>query len=269
MTQVARADEPPFDAELAVKGFFRDPEWMFKIGIGQVINASILLLGMANPLMFPVLLAFMSLTTGYALRMVRFRALSIEDKLPEWNEWLELVVSGLTWLALQFGFWSLVSGVATILYMCASRFSNDSTEGAWIVGSVLAVIFCALVVSFYTSYLMVNFALEESIKSGFALREVTKRLFSNPRALVGAWLLALGLPGAALVLPCLTVIGVFFVPATLFAASVMAADVLAQAWLGLDKPGSRTLKRPPPKAPDGRPDQPQLPQPSGTKRSQS
>lgn len=267
MTQVARRDEPPFDADLAVKGFFRDPEWMFKIGIGQVINASILLLGIANPLLFPVLLALMSLTTGFALRVVRFRALNVEDKLPEWNEWLELIVSGLTWLALQFGFWSLVTGAATVVYMCATRLSTAATEGAWIIGGVLTVIFCALIVSFYTSYLMVNFALDESIKAGFAIIEVTKRLFKAPRTLISGWLMALGLPGASVVLPSLTVIGVFFVPATLFAAHCMAADVLAQAWLSLDKPGSRTLKKPPTKAPEGKPGQPDLPKPSGTKRS--
>lgn len=275
MTAVVRREEPSFDADLAVKGFFRDPDWMFKIGIGQVVNASALLIGLANPMLFPLLLALSSLTTGFSLRMVRFRALAVEDKLPEWNEWLELTVSGLTWLALLFGFWSAVTAVASVIYMFGSRFATTSTETAWIIAGVLVTFGAALVISFYTSYLMVNFALEESIKAAFAVREVTKRLLADPRAMVAGWLMALGLPGAAILLPSLTVIGLFFVPATVFAANVMAADILAQVWIRQDKPGDRSIRRSESKKPSkgsgggtggSRPGD-NLPKPSGTKRN--
>lgn len=263
MTAVARREGPAFDADLAVKGFFRDPEWMFKAGIGGMINAGGLVTGLANPLMFPVLLALSALTMGFSMRAVRFRALEIEDKLPEWNEWLELFVSGLTWIALQFGYWSLVVGFATILIMVGLKLETPQTLNYWIVTAVLLMIAAALKVSFFTSYLMVNFALEENLKAGFAIKEVVKRAWRDPSGLVGAWLLTLGLTGASVIAPSLTIVGIFFVPSTIFAAQVMSADILTQAWTKL----TPADVQPPRKKPDkgGKPDN--LPRPSGSKRN--
>lgn len=263
MTAVVRREGPAFDADLAVKGFFRDPEWMFKAGIGGMINACGLVTGLANPLMLPALLALSSLTLGFAMRAVRYRALEVEDKLPEWNEWLELFVSGLTWVALQFGYWSLFVGFATILLMCGLQFETPQTLSFWIIGIVLLIIAAALKTSFFTSYLMVNFALEEDLKAGFAVREVVKRAWRDPSGLVGAWLLSLGLLGASVIAPSLTIVGVFFVPSTVFAAQVMAADILTQAWTRLTPANVRPQQKKPDK--DGKPDN--LPRPSGSKRN--
>ncbi|MFN8657954.1 MAG: DUF4013 domain-containing protein [Candidatus Obscuribacterales bacterium] len=263
MSVVARREGPSFDADLAVKGFIRDPEWMFKAGIGGMINAGGLVTGLANPLMFPALLALSALTTGYAMRAVRYRALEVVDKLPDWNEWLELFVSGLTWVALQFGYWSLFAGFATIVVMVGMKFETLKTINFWITGGVLLIIAGALKTSFFASYLMVNFALEEDLKAGFAVREVIKRAWRDPSGLVGAWLLSMGLFGAAVIVPSLTIVGVFFVPSTVFAAQVMAADVLTQAWTKLTPANVKPLKKKSDK--DGKSDN--LPRPSGTKRN--
>lgn len=266
MTIVARREGPAFDADLAVRGFFKDPEWMFKVGIGGVINAAALVLALANPLLFPVLIALSAITCGYSQRAVRFRALGVEEKLPEWNEFLELTVSGLTWIALQFGFWTIVVGFATTLFMLGSNLSNPATENAWIVGGILLIAMAIIKMSFVTSYLMVNFAIEENLKGGFAFLEVGKRVWRDPLGLWSAWLLALGLQIASVVAPAITLIGIFFVPSTFFAANVMAADILTQAWIKIDPPKLKPPVKKPGKSGDG-PGGGSLPKPSGTKRN--
>ncbi|MBI4533795.1 MAG: DUF4013 domain-containing protein, partial [Candidatus Melainabacteria bacterium] len=102
------------NADLAVKGTFHDPDWMFKTGIGGMLNAGSVILWSVNPLLLPLSFALISLSCGYLLRVMRYKLLNPDSHLPDWDSWLELFISGLTWLAIQFGLCLLPLSVLTI-----------------------------------------------------------------------------------------------------------------------------------------------------------
>ncbi len=221
------------DADLAVRSFFQDPDWMFKMGLGGVVNAGCLVLTMMNPFVFlPVTLALIALVCGYLLRCLRLKVLSGKSKLPDWGEWLDLFMSGLTWLAVQFGLWLITISVATVSLMFALA---ASTQQSWAyvpiaVAGVLVTVATCLAVQFLSSFLMVNFAVEEKLSAGFAVLEVVRRACARPSVFCQAWLLSTGLQAAAVVIPALTIVGIFLTPSTLFASQLISAALLAQAW---------------------------------------
>ena len=90
------------DAQYAWDSVLKDPDWMFKMGIGGMINAGCMLLAFSSFYFTPFAFAFLALIAGYTLRFIRYRVKDPDIKLPLWNEWLELLMSGLTWLAIQF-----------------------------------------------------------------------------------------------------------------------------------------------------------------------
>jgi len=229
------------DADLAWSGFFKDADWMFKVGIGGTINAAALVLAVAHPLFIPVVCALFAVVSGYLLRLIRFKMLDPECKLPPWDDWLELIVSGMTWLAIQFGYYlAVASTITTTLLIGAGsgRVTAHSPEFVpWALISIFLVAAISLTVSFISPFLMVNFAVEERIAAGFALRKVYRRTRNNPRNMLLAWLLSTGLLWAAAVLPALTLIGIFFLPSTVFIAQVLSAVLATQVW-GSDKQDS-------------------------------
>lgn len=221
------------DADLALKGFFADPDWMFKMGLGGVINAGSLVLTMMNPFVFlPVTLAFIALVSGYLLRCLRLRVLNPASKLPDWSEWLDLFMSGLTWIAIQFGLFLVTASVATISLMLAAAAAAQQSPSYLpvAIAGVFFTVFTCLAVQFLQAFLMVNFAVEERLGAGFAILAVVRRASQRPGTFACAWLLATGLQVAAIVLPVLTVVGIFLTPSTLFASQLISASLLAQAW---------------------------------------
>jgi hypothetical protein len=222
------------DPDLAWKGLFLDEDWMFKIGIGGVANAASMLLIMQTRLFAPLCFALIAMVAGYTLRVIRYKVLNPESKLPDWDNPIELLVSGLSWLAIQFGFWLLVLSAATVLLLFASSTGMQNVEHPgffiWAIVSFIVVGGAWLIVSFLTTYLMVNFAVEESLRAGFALRKVFARFAKNRRAFLLAWILGIGVCIASVVVPSLTVIGIFIVPSTFFAALIISATLAAQAW---------------------------------------
>ena len=77
---------------------------------------------------------------------------------------------------------------------------------------------------------MINFAKKESMAAAFDLVTVARMMKRSPKVFVQAWLLLLGLGWLAVLLPCLSVFGVMFLPMVTFIANNIAGIMLARAW---------------------------------------
>lgn len=223
------------DASGAVRALFGDPDWMFKTGVGGTINAlAIVVLMLLGPLSAPAIVAMSALVIGYALRVAKARALGEVDRLPRWENWPELFISGLSWLAIQFAlYFAFISVVALVAVFGVTSGAVKLYSGefiTWAVTSVLLVTIFWVFTSFLARFLMIGFAVEEKMTAGFAAGEVLRRARANPRDFICAWLLAVGIQWAAVVLPVLTVVGVFFLPSTIFVGELLAATFAAQVW---------------------------------------
>jgi hypothetical protein len=222
-----------FDPDLALSSYVKDPDLMPKTGIGGIINAVALVsLILTAGLLAPVSLALMGLANGYVLRHMRFRVGKQDSPLPDWDEWLDLFVSGITWLALQFGYALIIISVATISFMLCEAINRKNPEALIPICMASAFMFLltSAITHFFTSYLMINFAAEEKLSAGFGFRRVFEVGCAAPKPFLLAWMLSIGIQVLAIVVPALTIIGIFLVPNTYFAAQIISANLLTQAW---------------------------------------
>ncbi len=223
-----------FDPDLAVKAFFRDPQWLFKTGIGGFLNVVSFILCALSYMLIPVAFLIWGVVTGYVLRAARLHIKNPEDKLPEWNDWMDLLISGLTWMAIYTGqllfFFSvlstlMVTGLTTGMINAANPHNLQ-----WSLGTLYGLTFLALTMALNSAYLMINLAHEEKLTGAFAVNLVISRVLARPADFLLAWLLSMGIQMAALILPLMTVVGMFFLPSVWFAGQILSALVLAQAW---------------------------------------
>lgn len=220
--------------ETLVRGVFRDETWMAKIGIGGIVAAGSLVAILYNFVFLPVFAALLAVLIGYYLRCIRTKIADPAAKLPEWNEWGDLFMSGITWLALQTGAWGLVLTLNFILLVFASTFALAEKSSAlsqiWTIGAcVISILSCTLM-AFVSSYLMVNFAVEENIKAGFAYIKVIRSIIANPLALLSGFILASGMQSLSVIVPCATIIGIFLIPSFYFIGQVLSSLILALHW---------------------------------------
>lgn len=208
---------------------------MFKTGIGGMIIAGCIILLIVNPLSTPISLALYSLVCGYTLRLIRYKSLNPAAKLPDWDDWMELFISGLTWLAIQFGL-SLIplTAVSTSLLVAGATGAIKIGSGVafvvWLVTTIAVMTAICTVLSFLTPLLMVNFAIEERVQAGFSFVKVIRKAAKDPRDYLVAWLLSIGVAWCTVVLPVVTLIGIFFIPSTIFIGHIVCATLFAQVW---------------------------------------
>ncbi len=235
------------DPNLAFKALAKDPNWTFKIGVGGIFNALSLVVLCGGLMMLPASFCCWALNTGYILRVMRSKMKDPEAKLPDWNDWLDLFISGMSWLAIAYGFvmacvlfyFSSISAIISYYYQLAKKVpsAQDALEAAqsthseqvlWIGGATIALIILACVLHLLSSMLKLNFARSESMRAGFAWGQAIKIFKSRPGDYLYVWLLSVGLLKLAIILPTLTLLGVFFVPSVFFAAQVVTAILFAQ-----------------------------------------
>lgn len=222
------------DPSGAIRDYFKDPDWMFKTGLGGVLNASSLVVLAMNPLLLaPVCICIWAMNMGFVLRTMREKVESAE-KLPEWKYWMDLFISGMMWFAIVAGQYGIVLSIATLTLMVGNTTGTmnvlDPRYLVWSISSITVIALAWLVVSIFSAVLMTNYAVEEKIASGFAFGKVFKRLKKKPLPFVQAWLLGIGLHSLAFILPSMTLIGIFIIPSVYFAAQVISAVLWAQAW---------------------------------------
>ncbi len=221
------------DPSNAVKAYFQDSDWMFKTGLGGVLNAASLVVLAMNPLLIPICICIWAMNMGFVLRTIREKVGSAE-KLPEWKYWMDLFISGMTWFAIVAGQYGLVLSIATLTLMIGDTIGAmnvlDRRYLTWSLSSITVVSIAWLIVSVVSAVLMTNFAVEEKIAGGFALFKVLKRIKQKPMPFIQAWLLGIGLHSLAFIIPSITIIGIFIIPSVYFAAQVISAVLWAQAW---------------------------------------
>lgn len=236
MTQLPVSVTNQLDADLALKGLSKDRDWLAKLGWGGTITAVAALVAGASELKsLPLLLvstALGSLTTGFVIRTMRMRLKDPDAKITEWNKWQGLLIPGLMWLAIQFC-WAIVTAMILTTGISLAYFAVVRGQANGFLIGELAMLFTLFVLgwaSIFTSYLMVNFAQEEKLTSGFALRKVIRGLRQNPKTMYTAWALACAVQLCGLLGTAVTVIGVFLSPYVFFAAQIVATTILTQAW---------------------------------------
>jgi hypothetical protein len=225
------------DPDSALKQIFRDPSWKIVLGTGSVINAAALVLlgtgSWALPLL-PVAFLLWAAVQGYMLKVVRTSIADPASGLPEWSNWPDLLISGLTWMAficlqvivaLSVFYFSLVIGAMR-------GFLNSLTPQfpMWAYGTIAANSLVLFIATFFLPLLMANFAENERVAAALAVPVAMKRLLKAPEQFLLFWLLSLGIYAVAVVVPLFTLVGIMFIPLTTFVASLMNAIMLAQVW---------------------------------------
>jgi len=238
------------DIERLVRGVFRD-EWMAKTGIGGVLTAAGLVAILYSFSFVPITVACWALIFGYALRCMRVKIANAEAKLPDWNDWGDLFLSGLTWIALQSIVWALFGLVASLclLFFVAFAFNlnNAALSIALSVGSSILFLASIALMAVLSAYVMVHFSLEENARAGLAYIKVAQDLCKSPRELISGFILASSIQFLFVAIPCITIIGIFVLPSSYFVGTLISAVVLARHWSSCNNI-NYTLPVPPPPA---------------------
>ncbi len=228
-----RATTKNVDVERLVKGVIKD-EWMLKTGVGGILAAGAIVAVLYNFVFLPLSAALVALMLGYCLRCMRVKAANPDVRLPDWDEWGDLFLSGITWIALQFGIWVFFISLQLIILGLAVSCSYAAKSP---VLSVLSLVLGGTVVSLSTlvlwilcAYTMVNFAIEENAKAGLAFLKVARRIVASPGRMFLGFALALGIQVATVAIPCLTIIGIFLIPSAYFIGQIVSSIVLARFW---------------------------------------
>jgi ABC-type antimicrobial peptide transport system permease subunit len=222
------------DLNGALKGFFQDREWPFKIMLGGFINCASFGLLRVNPAFLPVSFAMWGLSCGYMLRVMRLAIKGDLEKLPDWSDAIDLLVSGLSWLSISLGFGFFILSILAISLLIAAGTSIISMSNPsflmWALGTFALIYALVVFFKFFLAVLMANFAEDERMLAGFAWRKVFLRIVKQPLPLLIAWLAGLTLTCAAVVLPSISIVGAVLVPFLSFLAEVIAVRMIGQAW---------------------------------------
>ena len=216
-----------------LRSLFAD-DWVFKTGIGGILGAGSIVAGLYSFMCIPIVAALWALMIGYCLRCIRFKVLNPDCRLPDWNDWGDLFLSGITWMAFQTIVWTFVCGIAFGIiffsgaYAVVAKTSVESNVEV-ILGCIIAsmILFKA---AFLSAFVMVNFAIEENASAGFSYIKVAQRIWAEPQKYLSGFMLAMGLQWGAIIFPCLTIVGVFLIPSTYFVGQATSAAVLARTW---------------------------------------
>ncbi|MBK9144247.1 MAG: DUF4013 domain-containing protein [Candidatus Melainabacteria bacterium] len=247
-TGTAVAESRGLDPDRALSRYFRDREWLFKTALGGVFYASSMLLFLF-PLAIPLSVSLWALNTGYILRVMRVKIRDQSARLPDWSDVPDLFISGMSWIAIATGFLLLTCTQIMTALIIGVALSSIQAVGPFFIYYALATIIgisaITLLQHFFTCVLMANFAEKETMTAGFEFSTVLARIKEEPGDFLCAWLIGLGLVLLALVVPVLTLVGIFFIPSTLFCAQLLGAVLMAQAWARGEKIEERELSEPP------------------------
>lgn len=228
------------DIQSLLRGILRD-DWMVKTGIGGILGAASLVAILYSPICLPLSAALVSPVSGYCLRAMRTKAGDPEAKLPDWNDWSDLFISGCTWIALQCFVWTIAISLAFLLFtllLCQAYYAKSSNLSAfYCFFASSGFLVCAFVLSLISSYTMVHFALEENSRAGLAFLKIARALFKKPKLLLAGFLLAWAVQLLCLLLPLLTLVGIFLLPSAAFIGQLISSVILAAHWAEFKRTG--------------------------------
>lgn len=230
--QAVSTEKP--DMALALSSLTQEKNWLPKILIGSLFIFAGHTIFHVNHFFLPFAVMLNGVASGYLLRVMRSSMKGDYKTLPEWNQWLDLMISGVSWTAicLSFFFCGMTIVLALALWGLGQHVVNVLSPqfSTWGLTSFLSLYGYIVLVSAFTSILMANFAEEEKMLAGFAWRKVLVRIAKNPVLLISAWLSGWTLTFVAWVVPLLTVVLSMLAPFFLFMAQVIAARLMGTAW---------------------------------------
>ncbi|MBX9568427.1 MAG: DUF4013 domain-containing protein [Candidatus Obscuribacterales bacterium] len=209
-------------------------DWIFKTGVGGMLVAGSIVAGLYSYMCIPIVVALWALIIGYSLRCMRYKMMNPDCKLPDWGDWGDLFLSGITWVALQTFLWVMIAGIAFGIMILCSAYAigtkNPVESNIDVILGCLLIGFIYFMFSVLSAYLMVNFAQEENTGAGMAFRKVARRILAEPLKYLSAYFLAVGIQWASFIVPCITIVGVFLLPSAFFIGQAASAAVLGRAW---------------------------------------
>jgi hypothetical protein len=227
-----------FSPNQAVRLFSSDPEWTMKAGVGGMLYALSAVLILINPLFFPIVVCLLAAIQGYIILLIHGRVKDPAGALPQWKSLGELLIAGLTWMAIASLQTMFVFGIALGTIAFGFTFGSDSIispKTAAIATLLWTFIMMLIAVnSFFSTYLLASFAARQEIVAAFDFPELLRRLIKHPLPMLQGWLLTVGLWAVAIILPIATIIGTFLIPSTTFIAQSLSAQILAQIWRNTD-----------------------------------
>ncbi len=225
------------DPNAAVRRIFQDPELRPKALLGAILNFSAFLTITAGSFAVPLLpLTFLlwAAMQGYLLRVLRTELKVPNSPLPSWNDPLELLISGLTWLAVMTGQFMALASIITISFVIGIQFGYINAFNPhfkqWYFLSVIAFGSASFLTSFFFPLLMANFAEQEKVLAAIAVDDAMQRVWRRPLEFLTVWLLNIGIFWLSVVVPIFTIVGAFLLPMVLFCASLISVTMLAQVW---------------------------------------
>lgn len=230
--QAAPTEKP--DMSLALSSIAQEKNWISKILIGSLFifvgNAIV----QVNNFFLPFAVILNGVASGYLLRVMRSSMKGDYKTLPEWNQWLDLMISGVSWTAicLSFAFCGMSLALALALWGLGQHAVNVLSPqfSTWGQTSFLSIYSYIVLVSAFTSILMANFAEEEKMLAAFAWRKVLRRIAKHPILLISAWLSGWTLTFLASTIPLLTIVLSLLAPFLNFMSQVIAARLMGTAW---------------------------------------
>ncbi len=211
-----------------------DPEWTMKVGVGGMLYALTLVLILLNILSFPFVLCLWAIVQGYLITTMHVALQDAHMPLPRWKTFAELLIAGLTWMAIESLQWimlfSIIIGALKISDIIHSDRLVASSFNYWAISAWSFIMLLLAITSFFSAYRLANFAALQEINAAFDYVEVGKRFLRRPVPMLQAWLLQAGRFGMAIVVPIATIVGVFLLPTTVFIAQILGVRLLAQAW---------------------------------------
>ncbi len=222
------------DVDRAVKDVFAENEWMVKTGIGGILTAGSTIALLYHFACLPVAVACWAVMIGYILRVIRQKVADPKAKLPLWNDWGDLFISGITWIAFQFILWILTLSICIFaVVFCSMRAAAAGSSWETVMWSALGPLLLAVTcgnLAYVSSYLMVNFAVEENSIAAISYLKIMKRIARHPLHYYTGFMLATGVQWAAVLVPAATMIGLFVIPSTYFIGQIAGAAILARYW---------------------------------------
>lgn len=222
------------DMTLALSSISAEKNWYQKVLIGSLFLFVSSAIVHVNNLFLPLAVILNGVASGYLLRVMRSSMKGDYQTLPEWNQWLDLMISGVSWMAicLSFTFCGMSLALGLALWGLGQHSVNVLSDqfSTWGLTSFLSLYTYLIFASAFTSILMANFAEEEKMLAGFAWRKVLARIAKHPVLLISAWLSGWTLTFLASTIPFLTVVLSLLAPFLTFMSQVIAARLMGTAW---------------------------------------
>lgn len=229
----------------AYKSIFQDPDWVLKTSVGSLINLFAFLAFAINPALLPLTFLLLGVSSGYMLRVMRWTitgqytpAINGEEErkatLPPWADFVDLTISGLSWLSIAFGFYFFALSCLLVSLVAAAALGVHQVQNAgslvWAQSTFQFLYWLVIGQHFFLAVLMLNFAEEERMAAGFAWRKTMRRILKAPYLLGSTWLAGSTLTAAAIIIPSMTLIGSMIAPFLCYLAQLISARLLACAW---------------------------------------